>query len=183
MIKPFLSFVSLLVACFLSVSCSSLKSPYYVGEQQPIEDKDLNTDSVWQLGDAVYFVRVVDSNTVVASYVEWDKETQKHTLSTCQLVLSKLGDTLFLNAKDDGLYTILRMIPSIDGSMVLLTVDSDKVEADIAEGKIKAHKDGSDIITDCSKEELDQYVKDNLQTLFDLDSSSVAKLISGKVEK
>jgi len=182
MIKSFLSLVSLLAICFLSASCASLKSPYFVGEQQPIEDKDLNTDSVWQIADTKYFVRVVDSNTVVASSVEWDKDSQKHTLSTSPLVLTKLGDTLFLNVKKDGLYTILRMIPSADGSMVLLTIDSDKIKSEIAEGKIKAHKDGSDIITDCSKEELDQYVKDNLPTLFDLNNSSVAKLISGKME-
>jgi hypothetical protein len=180
MIKPFLSLVSLLALCFLSSSCSSLKSPYYIGEKQPMEG--LSTDSVWQTGNAVSFVRVVDSNTVVASWVKWDKNSQKHTLSTSPLVLSKLGDTLFLNVKEDDLYTILRIIPAPDGSMVLLTVDSDKVKADIAAKKIKAHTENSDIITDCSKEELDQYVKDNLPTLFDLNSSGVARLISGKLE-
>ena len=183
MIRQFLSLTCLLTTCFLSSSCSSLKSPYYVGEKQPIKDKELSTESVWQAGDAVYFVRMIDTNTVIASTVEWDKATQKHTLSTGQLVLSKLGDTFFLNVKNDDLYTILRMIPSADNSWILLTIDSGKVEADIAEGKIKAHKDGnSSIITDCSKEELDQYVKDNLQTLFDLNISSVAKLISGKMD-
>lgn len=180
MIKPLLSLVSLLAICLLSASCSSLKSSYYVGEQQPISNIDLTTNSVWQIEDVVYFVRVIDPNTVVTSSVKWDQDALKHTLSTYPLVLSKLGDTLFLNVKRDDLYTILRMIPSVDDSFVLLTIDSDKMEADIAAGKIKARKEGSDIITDCSKEELDQYVKDNLATLFDLNVSSVAKLISGK---
>ena len=177
-----ISTVKIILLSAVLTSCSSLKSQYYVGEKMPISEEELSKESVWKFGDDVFHVQQVDTNTLIASTIEWDKENQKHTVSTRQLVLSELGDVIFLNIKEDNLYTILRLVGGDDGSLVLLTVDSDKVEKDIAEGNIKAEKIDHDIITNCSKKELDQYVLENIQTLFSLDSACVGKLISGEME-
>ena len=180
MIRSIFTASIILLSTMLS-SCSSLKSQYYVGEKQPITEEDLKEESIWKIGEDVFNVRVVDTNTVIASSMKWDERTNKHIVSSSQLVLSELGHTKFLNVKDDDLYTILRLVGGSDGdSFAFLTVDAHKVERDIAEGKVKAHKEGSDIIMDGSKEELDAYIQENINTLFSVEGAGIAHLISEK---
>ncbi|MDA3798393.1 MAG: hypothetical protein PF692_04855 [Kiritimatiellae bacterium] len=166
----------------VSVSCTSFKSKNYVGKRQFISESELTKDSIWQVGDNVFCVRIVDTNTLAASSMKWDEKSKQHALSKYELVLSTLGEYAFLNVKDGEQYTILRLIGASGDSFVLMTVDPEKVEADIAAGRIKAHKDNSDFIADCSKEELDKYVLDNIKTLFSVDGVTVVKLISGQIK-
>jgi hypothetical protein len=172
-----------LTIAVLTPSCARFRSDHYVGERQPISSNTVTENSVWQLGDEVYHVRVVDSNTLVAASAKWDSTSRTHTLTSYPLVCSTLGGHNFLNVWDENHYTILRMIASgSESEVVLLTIDADKVNKDIAEGKLKARRDGHDFLASCSKEELDRYVLENLPSLFSLDGAGVARLLSGKLK-
>jgi hypothetical protein len=146
-----------------------------------ITEKELSTKSVWKYGDEIYHVQVVSSNKVVASNVKWDEGTGKHKLESFEVVPSKLDDTIFLNLLHDNLYTILRVMPAGEESIVLLTIDSDKVEEDIEKGKVKGRSERGTITLDCSKKELDEYIRANLKTLFALDAAGVLELIEGEM--
>ena len=91
-----------------------------------------------------------------------------------------MDEHAFLNAKDGDLYTILRLIPAIDESAAILTIDTDKLDKDIAAGTLKAKKGDREYVVEGSKEELDAYVRANLPTLFSTDMAGTIRLISGK---
>ena len=169
--------IGLLAACVGLSSCSALKSQYYVGEQEAISENDLGNETVWMQGEVVYFVKRVDSNTVVAATMEWDKKKNDYAVRSFPLVLSKLGDHIFLNAKDGELYTILRVAVADDESLLLFTVNPDKMKRDITDGKVKAHEEGGNIIMDCSKEEQDEYILKNIDTMFYMDSARDRKSV------
>ena len=180
--KKIMYLTGILTLSLLCTSCTSMKCKHYVGEREHVSEKELSKKSVWQWGDGVLYVQVVNTNSLIVSSVEWDEENSKHTIDSRQMVLSKLDDVMFLNIQEDGLYTILRILPADEDSIVLLTVDDDKLEEDIEKGRIKGETKKGDIILDCSKKELDAYIKDNIQTLFSLDGAGVARLISGEMD-
>ena len=167
--------------CLLCVSCASLKCKHFPGTQQMVTEKELSTKSVWKYGDEIYHVQVVSSNKVVATGVGWDRDVDSHYLEPFEVVASKLDDTLFLNVKKEGMYTILRVVPAGKNSMVLLTIDTDKVMSDFEQNKIKGSKEGGDYTLDCTKKELDEYIKANLNTLFSLEAAGVLELIEGEM--
>jgi len=168
--------------CMLCTSCTSLKCKHFPGTQEMITEKQLNSESVWKFGDTIYHVKVANSNRVVASWVEWDDKTDKHRIKSFPVVVSKLNDTMFLNVKIDEFYTILRLTPAGNDSIVLLTIDGDKVKKDIEKGIIKGSKSDNGYILDCTKQKLESYIKSNLNTLFSLDGAGVLKLIEGKMK-
>ncbi|MFA7173361.1 MAG: hypothetical protein WC340_08100 [Kiritimatiellia bacterium] len=163
-------------------SCASLKCKYFPGARESVTDKGLSGKSIWKFGTETYHVQVVNSNKVVAAWVKWDEATATHKLESGEVVLSKLDETLFLNLQTEGLYTILRVVPAGERDVVLLTIDHEKVEADFEKGVIKGTKKDGVFTLECSKEELDAYLRANLNTLFSLKAAGVLKLIEGKME-
>jgi len=181
MLKKLLYTSCVIAVTLLCTSCASLKCKHFPGIREPLTENKLSDESVWKYGDEIYHVKVISTNNVVASSVKWDDAAGKHKLESFEVVPSKLEETIFLNILKDGLYTILRVMPAGGKSMVLLTIDADKVEKDIEAGKIKGSKKGGEYILDCSKKELDEYIQSNLSTLFSLDAAGILELIEGKM--
>jgi hypothetical protein len=167
--------------CLLGSSCATLKSRHFPGTQEMITENQLSAESVWKYGEGIYHVKVVSSNEVVASSVKWCEETCSHKVESLDVIASKLEDTLFLNVKSEELYTILRVVPAGKSSIVLLTVNREKIGADLDKGVIKGTKDGGSFILECSKRELDDYIRANLDSLFSLEAAGVLELIEGEM--
>ena len=53
----------------------------------------------------------------------------------------------------------------------------------IADGKVKAHADDSDIIMDCTKAEQDEYILKNINSIFSMDCGNVVRMLSEKKPK
>ncbi len=182
MINKLLYISCVSVICILCASCASLKCEHFPGTQEMITQEKLSDKSIWKLGEVVYHVKVANSSRVVASWVEWDDSADEHTLKSCPIIISKLDETLFLNFKIDGFYTILRIIPSGEHSLVLLTINPKKVEEDIESGVIKGSKENGEYKLDCTKQELESYITANLNTLFAPNAAGVLNLIEGKMK-
>jgi hypothetical protein len=166
-------------------SCSTLKSPHYVGEQEPAREKDLADITVWQQDEDVYFVKRVASNTLVAATLEWDDKSNDFTVRSFPFIVSELDDHLFLNVKDGDLYSIFRVAGAggdDDPAFVLFTIDDDSMIKDMADGKIKARKAGDDIIMECTKEEQDAYILENIYTMFHTDGACIVRQIAVQKE-
>ncbi|MCK5543209.1 MAG: hypothetical protein KAI40_11010 [Desulfobacterales bacterium] len=185
-------FCCTMISLFL-VSCSSLKSEHYVGQKLPIHE-ELEEESIWQFEDKVFYVRVVspaNSPIITASSLQWNKLKNKYEIKTSQVTVTELkiddaDDSLFLNLKEEkeGLYTILRLIPSSsDKDMVIFTVDKGTIKKHIKEGKVKAVKKGDAFILKLTKEELDSYIRENLNEIFDYGGAGIIKPLKGFNEK
>lgn len=159
-----------------------MKSHHIVGLKQVLTEKDLSQESVWKMGNDVFFVRRMDDNTLMAAAMDWNSHTQTYSLVSYPLVVSKLGAYTFLNIKDGDLFTILRLVGAKDDAVVLLSVNSDKIETDMDAGRIKAHRDDQSFIFGGSKAELDRYIETNIHTLFSLEMVGVVELLSGDLK-
>lgn len=182
MVKRILSLSLAAIFCLSALACTSMKSKHFVGQKQILTEKELSQESVWKMGNDVFFVRRLNDNTLIVSLMDWDKKTQAYSVASYPLVVSKLGEYTFLNIKDGDLYTILRLVGGESDAVVLLSVDKDKLETDIEAGKIKAHKDDHAFICSGSKVDLDHYIQTNINTLFSLEAVGIATLISGELE-
>jgi hypothetical protein len=182
MIKRIMSLAVAAIFCLSALACTSMKSKHFVGQQQMLTEQELSQESVWTMGNDVFFVRRINDTTLIASSMDWDKKTQTYSVVSYPLVVSKLGAYTFLNIKDGDLYTILRLVGGESDAVVLLSVDKDKIETDIAAGKIKAQKEDRAFILSGSKAELDHYIETNINTLFSLEAVGIAKLISGELK-
>ena len=182
MLRQALTAISVITICVCSFSCNSLRSQNYVGEKANITQYNISKDSMWLFDDTVFHVRLVGTNLLVASSVVWDEKNKKHDISTKELIISELKGYTFLNLKDGQYYTILRLIPTGEDSLVLATVDAGKIDKDIAEGKIKATKEQREFTFKGSKKELDDYVSDNIDSLFDYDALGALRLLSGELK-
>ena len=182
MVKRIFALFCCLVLSVGAVSCTSFKSRHYAGEKVPLTKEDISADTVWKIGDDVYFVRLVEGGMLVAATLNWDEAKGAYSPRTYQLVPSKIGNHHFLNVKDGEYYTILRLVGGGEDSMVLFTVDKDKLEKDMADGLLDAREEDDNIIMDGSKEALDRYIADHIETLFSLDAAGVARLISGELK-
>ena len=159
-----------------------MKSHHIVGLKQVLTEKDLSQESVWKMGNDVFFVRRMDDNTLMAAAMDWNNHTQTYSVISYPLVVSKLGAYTFLNIKDGDLFTILRLVGAEGDTVVLLSVDSDKLETDMEAGRIKAHRDDEAFIFSGSKAELDRYIETNIDTLFSLEMVGVVELLSGDLK-
>ena len=172
--------------CFLlsvgAISCTSFKSRHYAGEMMLLTEEDISAETIWKIGDSVYFVRMVGEGTIVAATLNWDEDKGAYAMQAHELVPSKIGDHRFMNVKDGDYYTILRLVGAGEDEVVLLTVDKDKLEKDMAEGLLQAHKEDGDIVMDGTKEALDRYIGSHIETLFALDAAGVARLIAGELK-
>lgn len=159
-----------------------MKSHHIVGLKQVLTEKDLSQESVWKMGNDVFFVRRMDDNTLMAAAMDWNNHTQTYSVVSYPMVVSKLGAYTFLNIKDGDLFTILRLVGAKDDAVVLLSVNSDKIETDMDAGRIKAHRDDQSFIFGGSKAELDRYIETNIHTLFSLEMVGVVELLSGDLK-
>ncbi len=173
----------LLIACTGLVSCSGLKSKYYVGEMLNISEGDLGLESVWLYGDDTYYLRRTGTNAFVLANMGWNQDTGDYSVKSYPLVPSQLGDHLFLNIKGPDLYTIFRVVLSDEDELVLFRVNRKKVEQDIAKGIVSAYTNEHDVVLNCTKEEQDAYILKNIDSIFSIDSARVARKLSEKQTK
>ena len=183
MMKRIIPLSFAIVFCLSTLlSCTSMKSHHIVGLEQVLTEKDLSQESVWKMGRDVFFVRRMADNTLIAASMDWHKNTQTYSVVSYPLVVSKLGEYTFLNIKEGDLFTILRLVGAEGGAVVLLSVDSDKIETDREAGLIKAHRDDHAFIISGSKAEFDRYIETNIDTLFSLEAVGIVELISGELK-
>lgn len=159
------------------MSCSELRSPHYVGEIVDIPKGDLGDESIWIVDEDTYTIRRTGSNTFVAATMVWNGKTDSYQAVTSPIVLSELDKHLFLQLKDGDEYIILRAACSLDESIVLFTINEGAIAEDIAAGHIAARKDKDNIIMECSKDEQDEYIQNNIDRIFSYDSARVARKI------
>jgi hypothetical protein len=185
MFKICLKFVCCIMISVFLVSCSSLKSEHYVGELSPAADEKVKDTSVWEFDDTIFFVNIVDSSTLIASTMKWNKAKKEHEIIKSKVILTELKgpNAYFLNFKEgsEDLYTILLLAPTKNEKDYLVyTVNEDTIKKHINEGKVKAIKKGGDYILKLSKEELDKYVRENFYTLFSLGGAGIIKAMDCK---
>ncbi len=171
--------ITILFILLLSIpalfACSRMQSVHYVGEKNPMFKEMPNAVGIWKHDDEVFHVKALDDFTAVASTLKWDKDRATFKTDSREIMITKLNDHTFLNVKEGGLYTILRMGYSFDDHLVLYTVRDEKIEEDIRKGTIKVRKsdDKNTYILDLSKKELDAYISANMNELFDFDNVGI----------
>jgi len=176
MYKKSLVLVSLVLFVLLVSSCTKLKSAHYVGEREILTTKEYEKESIWQYEDDVFYARIIDSTTVIASSLEWNNSKKEYEVVTMEVIPTKIGENYFLNLKEaDGLYNVLRMISTSDGSIAFFGVDDEKLDKDMEEGRIKATKDDNDYILELDKAELDVYISENINELFKIKTAGLIK--------
>jgi len=166
---------SIVICCFL-VSCASLKSEHFVGERFPGASAQQEDISLWEFEDNIFYVNVIDSSTLIASTLKWNKEKQEHEIIKREIILTQLknhgkGDTttLFLNLKkgDEDLYTILLLsTTSNEKDFLIYTVDKETLKKQIKAKKVKAVQQDDDFILKLTKKELDNYIRENVSDIF-----------------
>jgi hypothetical protein len=146
-----------------------------------LED-EVGEETVWKIEDKIYHVRIVDTNSLIASIVEWDSDKKAHALKTEEVIVSLLDDHIFLNVKIDDLYHIHYMVPS-DGDRVILfyNIDTDELKKHISNGVVETDKDSGIFKLEGSKEEIDKFIIRNFRSIFDPSQATVAHLISGEL--
>jgi hypothetical protein len=181
---------TLCAACILTCaiilsSCSGLESKYYPGTEIAISEADLSDESIWRYMDDVYYVMRTASDTYTAATLKWDEKKGDYTTLSFQLVPSQLGKYAFLNIKGGGeTYTIFHAAYDGGDSVVLFRANREKMEQDIADGIVNAHtNEHHTIIMDGSKEEQDEYILNNIQSMFNMDSPIFVKLISERTKR
>ena len=175
----------LTMICLVFVSCASMKSKHYAGEKSPVFDGEMQGECIWQFEDRVFHVHPIDSSTAVVSSLEWDKTQKRYNEKKATISLSafKEDEFYFLNLKleNEGVYTIFRIIGATnEKDFILFTVDAKTIERHMKAGKVKASKKGNDYILDLAKKELDAYVKENLNELFNHDIAGIIRRIHCK---
>jgi hypothetical protein len=181
-VKRILVLACCLVASIGAVACTSFKSRHYAGEKIALTKEDISAETVWKIGDDVYFVRLQEGGTLAAATIKWEEKKGAYAMRTYQLVPSQIGDDHFLNVKEGEYYTILRLVGAGTDAVVLFTVDKDKLEKDMADGLLQASQEDGNIVMDGPKEALDRYIASHIDTLFSLEAAGVARLISGALK-
>ena len=161
-------------------SCSGLKSKYYPGEKMVIPEGQLSDESIWMCEGEAYYVMRTESNTYAAATLKWDKKKNAYSVISYELVPSKIGNQSFLSVKDNDLYTLFYARFDGGDSVVAFRVNREKMVRDIADGLVNAHADEHDVFLDGSKEEQDEYISKNIDSMFSMESASFAKKISEK---
>lgn len=171
-----------LAGLVMLASCSGLESKYYPGEPIAISQAHLSDESIWRYRDDVYYVMRTSSNTFAAATLKWDEKKGAYIAQPCKLVASQLGGYVFLNIKGGSEnYTIFRATYDGGDSAVLFSAHMEKIKQDMTNGLVRAHMENKNTITlDGSKEEQAEYIRNNIHSMFDMDSPSFAKLIIEK---
>ena len=181
--------IALILGLVLAVTaaCSRMQSAHYPGTKEPLFEELLALDdarqvSVWKYDDDLFYVKPMDKHSAVAATLQWNPSQETFQVVSRQLVITRIDDHLFLNIKEDGLYTILRMAfahTSGNDPIVLFTVKEAKLKADMAAGKIKTKPstDKETYVLDVSKKTLDTYIRRQGDDLFDFDSAGTIRLL------
>jgi predicted P-loop ATPase/GTPase len=172
--------INALVLSLFLASCSSLQSPCIIGEKVIFPESAVGTETVWEVDDEIYHIRIISTNAIAGAVVEWDSESQTHKTTTGELVLSELNGKQFLNYKEDDLYHIHRIVPSGNDSIVFLSIDAEEMKKHISTGRVESEK-GSTYFLKGTKEEIDKFISENVKAIFDSEDIIVAKLISGEL--
>jgi hypothetical protein len=182
MIYRMLRCIGFIIFCFLLASCNFLKSEHFPGDAIDIENKDIGKEMVWKLNkDKVYHTAILDKNLIKAGNLEWNKEQEVFHAVNQNIILSKLGDSCFINIVDhDGMYKILKFTMSSDSTLVAYTVDKKKMEDFIDQGKLNASIVDSNIVLDLTKIELDNFIDKYGSEIFNYDSPFVFQKIYEK---
>ncbi len=167
--------------------CTRMQSAHYPGTKEPLFEELLALDdtrqvSVWKYDDDLFYVKPLDKYSAVAATLQWNASQETFEVARRQLVITRIDDHFFLNIKEDGLYTILRMAfahTSGNDPIVLFTVKEAKLKADMAAGKIKTKPstDKDTYVLDVSKKTLDTYIRRQGDDLFDFDSAGTIRLL------
>lgn len=185
MVRTFakISFCILIGLCL--VSCSSLKSKHLVGQKAFVVDETTEETSLWEFEDNIFHVNAVDSSTLMASTLKWNKTKKIHEAIKREIVLTELRgskekpvEAFFLNLRKPGekLYTILLLgMTSNEKDWLIFTINDDVIKEHIKTGKTKAVRDGDDFILGLSKKDLDNYIAENLETIFSSGAAGVIK--------
>jgi len=160
--------LSLILAATIS-SCASLKCKYYPGKLAA-EKNLIGRKMLCTFGSTAFNVNILSSEDIVMARLEWDAQKKEFKAINNKVLLSELENGyLFLNILgDDGLYTILKC-SAREKWIVFYTIKEEKIKKDIESGRIKATVNDKDskYVLDLSKEELDKYLAENIDTLFD----------------
>jgi len=177
MIKHLFFLIGFLAFIFFISSCSQMRSKYYVGEKEKIPTGEVKKETIWQYEDDVYYVRVLDSLNVLASSLEWNGSVKEYRVKNYDVVFSKLKGYSFLNIKlgEDGLYTIFRMVMSEDGIIAFFIVNEERLKKDMEQGIIKATEKDSEFVMELNKNDLDNYVSENINELFKIKTPGIIK--------
>lgn len=172
---------ALLILC----SCSTIVSPHYVGEPAPVFSADL-VERAWYVGGHVWHVKPTSKHDAIASTLSWHHSDELFDQTVMELLTTRLGESVFLNIKQGENYAIFRLLPafSVDCEFALIGVNAKKVSKDIADGKIEgeARVDWFDAFTlRVEKRDLDRYVAENLNTLFDVHRLSIGTPIPRRI--
>lgn len=172
LVQGLLTFAAAAMLC----SCSSMKSKHYVGTIKDIDKGAMKKDSVWQFADTVFYVRSLGGGKFVISAVKWDDKAKLHRLDSKQAVVSELGKALFLNVREsDGYYSIFRIATGSDATIITYNVRPEKLREDIKKGALKALEKDNVFILEVSKDVQDQYIRDNMSSLFNYDNVGLIK--------
>ena len=175
-------FNALLLSLFLT-SCSSLQSSFIVGERITFLEDEVGNETVWKIENKIFHVRIVGTNSLVASVVEWDSEKKTHDLKTEEIIISQLNDHMFLNVKIDDLYNIHYMVPADNKRVILFyNIDGDELKKHISKGVIETEKDSGIYQLEGTKEEIDKFIIKNHRLIFDPSNVTVGHLISGELK-
>jgi hypothetical protein len=182
MIIKTLQYMRLMIFCLLLTSCNFLKSEHFPGKPINIEDKDIGKEMAWKLNkDKVYKTVILDKNLIKAGNLEWNKEQETFYAVNHNIILSKLGNNYFINIEDrDGMYRILKFTISSDSTVVAYTVDKDKMDNYINDGKLKAEIVDGNIILDLTKIELNNFIDKYDNEIFNYDNPFVFQKIYEK---
>ena len=185
MIYKILQYSAFLAVCILPASCNFLKSEHYPGEPINIEDKDIHKEMVWKLNkDKIFHTVILDKNLIKVGNLEWNEEQEIFYAANQNIILSKLGDNCFINIEDsDGTYKILKFTISSDSTVVAYTVNKEKMEDFIDEGKLKAEIVNDNVVLDLTKIELDDFIDKYSGEIFNYDHPFVFQKIYEKTLK
>jgi hypothetical protein len=171
-----------LISILMLASCASLQSPYVIGEATTYSEDEIGNETVWKIDDEIYYARIISTNTVAVSVVKWDQEAQSNSVETVDLIRSELDGHGFVNFKEADAYFISRVAPFGDNTLVFYPVDNDALEKLIASDHIEQGEKKGAYILKGTKVEIDQFVSEHVEHIFNTDTPVVAELISGKLK-
>jgi hypothetical protein len=176
-----ISIVFYLVFAFILTSCSPLRSPHYIGDQVEFSEKEIGRVSTWEIEGLTYHAKIKSSNQVVVASVTWDQKKEEFVMSTEDLVISALDDQLFINVKYDDSYGIIHVTKVKDDYLISHSVDTAFLKKQIPSGKVKTGGDDSSFILTGTKEEIDKFMRENMNQVFNEKNLTIAEKISEKL--
>lgn len=163
--------------------CDGMESAHHVGVEEPLFKDHMRSDSIWRYDNEIFHVKARDDSSAVAAALAWDDKEERFRLHEKEILVTRLGDQLFLNVKEGEYYRIFRLGYTQDGSgapaFVVYRADTKKLKRDARAGRIKTMKSDSKHVVrlDISKKKLDAYVERNMSTLFEYDQVELITMV------